>query len=54
MKKSVIQNGMRYWLGIDGKPDIETISYGLSILVKRKRKRRVYAIALESMSALIK
>jgi hypothetical protein len=27
MKKSVIQNGMRYWLGIDGKPKQYLMDY---------------------------
>jgi hypothetical protein len=48
MKKSVIENGMRYWLGIDGNPDIETTSYGLLILVNRK----VYTIAFNTFKYL--
>jgi hypothetical protein len=48
IKKSVIKDDLRYWLGIDGKPDIETTSYGLLILVKRKD----YTIAFNTFKYL--
>jgi hypothetical protein len=48
MTKSIIKDDLRYWSGIDGKPDIETTSYGLLILVKRK----VYAIAFNTFKYL--
>jgi len=48
INKSILKGDQRYWLGIDGKPDIETTSYGLLILVRRK----AYAIAFNTFKYL--